>query len=177
MSDIIKIIETTDTVKIVPVAGSIGNGLTGGFEAGQTLAVSLTSSAASMSAKTALTGSFATLTGASLSLAAGTWIVTAQASIGATTLGSALAASGIFALRLFNGTTTIVSVHGGVARDATTTTAQLSSGCLSAIVTIASTTTISLQAVGTTTLSAYHQEQGSGTTQGSATYISAVRIA
>ena len=175
MSDIIKIEETSDVVKIVAVAGAVGYGLSGGFEAGETLAVSLSSATNTLASKTAVTAAYANLR--TISLGAGTWAISANAAVGATTLGSALAASGIFGLRLHDGTNTLASTHGFVPRDSATPAAQLASSCLQAVALLASTTTISLQINGSTTLSVYHQEQGSGTTSGSSTILSAVRIA
>jgi hypothetical protein len=165
----------SDTVFVTNLGGALGNGLTGGYSVGQTLAVSLTSAQASLASKTAVTASYATL--ASVSLAAGTWLVVGHASVGATNLAAALAASAIFGVRIFDGTNPVASAHGGIARDATTFAAQITSVGLVAVVTLASTSTISLQIDGTTTLSAYHQEQGSGDTTGNATRISAIRIA
>jgi hypothetical protein len=176
MSDIITIDETTDQVKILSAGALVGYGLTGGFDSGQTLAVSLSSATGTLSAKTALTGSFATPAGASVSLAAGTWLVVAHASIGATNLAATLAASATYGLRIFDGTNPVASVHGSVARDATTNAAQITSAALSTLVTIGVTSTISLQVRGSTDLSVYHQEQGSGATTGNATRIVAVRI-
>jgi hypothetical protein len=175
MSDTITIEETTDTVFVTPIAGAVGYGLSGGFDQGQTLAVSLTNATGTLGAKTAVTATYATLT--SVSLAAGTWLVVAHASVGATNLAAALAASAIFGVRLFDGTNTIASVHGAVARDTTTFAAQLAEVNVMSLVTLAATATVSLQIDGDTNLSAYHQEQGSGLTLGNATRITAVRIA
>lgn len=176
-TDIITVNETTDTVVISPSAGTIGNGLTGGFDAGQVLAVSLSNASASLAAKTTVTASYATL--ASVSLAAGTWLVVGHASVGADNLGAALAASGIFGLRIYNttGSATVASVHGAVARDATTFTAQLTAVSVVSLVTLSVTSTVALQIDGSTTLAAYHQDQGSGLTSANATRITAVRIA
>ena len=165
----------SDTVFVTNLGGALGYGLTGGYSVGQTLAASLTSAQASLSAKTAVTASYATL--ASVSLAAGTWLVVGHASVGATDLTVALTASAIFGIRIFDGTNAVASMHGGVARDATNFAAQITNASVVAVVTLASASTVSLQIDGSTTLSAYHQEQGSGATTGNATRISAVRIA
>jgi hypothetical protein len=165
----------SDTVYVTNLGGALGYGLTGGYSVGQTLAVSATNSQNSLASKTTVTASYATL--ASLSLAAGTWLVIGHASVGADNLSAALAASGIFGLRLFDGTNAIASCHGSVRTEATTFSAQLTSASIVGVVTLASTATVSLQIDGSTTLAAYHQEQGSGATTGNATRISAVRIA
>ena len=167
----------SDTVYVTNLGGALGYGLTGGYSVGQTLALSLTASAQSLAAKTTLTASYATL--ASLSLAAGTWLVVAHASVGADNLGAALAASGIFGVRIYNvtGSANAASVHGSVRTEAATFGAQLTSVSLMAVVTVGVTSTIALQIDGSTTLAAYHQEQGSGAAETNATRISAVRIA
>lgn len=165
----------SDTVFVTNLGGALGYGLTGGYSVGQTLATSLTTAQDSLSAKTAVTASYATL--ASVSLAAGTWLVVGHASVGATNLAAALAASAIFGVRIFDGTNAVASAHGAVPTDATTFAAQITNASLVAVVTLASASTVSLQIDGSTTLSAYHQEQGSGATTGNATRISAIRIA
>lgn len=165
----------SDTIYITNLAGVVGYGLTGGYSVGQTLASSLSSSQASLSAKTTVTASYATL--ASLSLAAGTWLVIGHASVGADNLAAALTASAVFGLRLFDGTSTIASIHGAVPRDATTFSAQLANAAVSSVVTLGGPTTVSLQIDGSTTLAAYHQEQGSGAVAANATRITAIRIA
>ena len=175
MSDTVIINETNDTVVIATTGGTVGQGLTGGFNLGQTLAVSLTNTGANLASNTALTASYATLVSVG-SLAAGTYVVSATASVGATNLGAALAASRTFGVQLFNGTTVAASTHGVVPTSATTA-AQLASASLSSIVTLAATGTISLQIRGSTDLSAYATEQGSGGTAANATRISITRIA
>lgn len=175
MSDTVIINETNDNVIVTTAGGTVGYGLSGGFNVGQTLAVSLTNSAANLASNTALTGAYATLTSIG-SLAAGTYLVSATASIGATNLGAALAASRTFGIQLFNGTAVAASTHGVVPTSATTA-AQLASASLCTIVSLAATGTISLQARGATDLSAYASEQGSGATAANATRIMVTRIA
>lgn len=165
----------SDTVYVTNLGGALGYGLSGGYSLGQTLAAGLTSSQASLTAKTTLTASFATLQ--SVSLAAGTWLVVGHASVGADNLGAALAASGIFGLRLFDGTNTFASTHGSVRTEATTFSAQITGASVVGVVTLASPATVSLEIDGSTTLAAYHLEQGSGATATNATRLSAVRLA
>jgi hypothetical protein len=64
-----------------------------------------------------------------------------------------------------------------VPRDATTFAAQLTNAAIASVVTLGGTTTVSLQIDGSTTLAAYHQEQGSGAIAANATRITAIRIA
>lgn len=167
----------SDTIIVTNLGGALGFGLTGGYSPGQTLAASLTGSAASLSAKTTVTASYATL--ASFPLAAGTWLIVAHASVGADNLGAALAASGIFGVRIYNvtGAANLASAHGSVRTEATTFSAQLTSASLMTVATLSATSTIALQIDGSTTLAAYHLEQGSGATETNATRITAIRIA
>lgn len=176
--NIVSISDDGTTVTVSPASPGMGYGLSGAFLTGQTVAVSLTTASASMSLDTVMSASYSTLT--SVSLAAGTWLVIAHASAGAANLGAALIADFMYGIRIYDGSTTLASAHEMVPTSVVTT-AQLSSSSCSALVTLASTTTISLQGAsssGATFLSFYTQSQGIvGTPVANATAIRAIRIA
>lgn len=170
--------ESTNTVTVSQAGASLGNGLTGGLSAGQTLAVSLTNASSTLGSATAFTTSWADLLTLS-SLTAGKYLVTATVSVGASNLAAALSASRTFAVRLIDSAgspTVYASAHGVVLTNATPGL-QLATISLSANVTLASTLNLKLQVIGSgTDIGAYHQEQGSGGAIGSATRINAIKF-
>ena len=130
--------------------------------------VSLTNASAFLASDVSMASANTWYNGPSVSLAAGTWLVMASATVGRTTT-----TAGHYNLRISNGLTHYASVqqyHASVANN----WAALS---CNAIITLASTTTILLQAAGSLTndvLKATMPNNGSGA---NATGIVAVKIA
>lgn len=174
----VTVTETDNTVTITNAGATLGNGLTGGLSAGQTLSVLLTNSTASLGSNTAFTTSWADLLTLS-SLTAGKYLVTATVTVGATDLTTALGTSRKFGVRLIDSAgspTTYASTHGIVLTNATAGL-QLATVTLSANVTLASTLNLKLQIIGSgTDITAYYQEQGSGATASAATRINAIKF-
>lgn len=175
----VTISEDGNTVTVAAQIPSLGYGLTGSFLTGEQVDVSLTASTVTLAAKTAMAANYTTITGMSQTLAAGTWLLTCHASVGATDLTTSLAVPFAYGLRFYDGTTTLASGHGLVPSSANPTS-QLSNATMSVIATLASSTTVSVQgaSVAAGLASFYHQGQGlaSAPTDGATKFI-AVRIA
>jgi hypothetical protein len=143
-----------------------GYGISGGTITGSgTLAASLTSSSSALGADVTLTSSSTPSDGPSLSLAAGTWLVIAYATVQCT------GNTQVFA-RLWDGTTTFAStgftLTGGSFLDYTNI-------CMSAIVTPGSTTTYKISATSSSASAAKFRASASSLAKD--TQIVAIRIA
>ena len=130
--------------------------------------VSLTNASAFLATDVAMAAANTWYDGPTVSLAAGTWLVMASA-----TLGRTATTAGHYNIRISNGTTNYASVqqyHASVANN----WAALS---CNAIVTLASTTTIKLQASGTITSDVLKAATANNSSGANATGLVAVRIA
>lgn len=174
----VTISEDGNTVTVAAQIPSLGYGLTGSFLTGEQVDVALTTASVTLASTTAFTATFTTVAGMSLTLAAGTWLITAHASVGATNLGATLANSFPYGIRLYDGTTALASCHGFVPTSAFNAS-QLSGSSLSVVATVAASTTVSLQGAASASilLSFYANEQGSAVAAPGATKLTAVRLA
>ena len=130
--------------------------------------VSLTNASAFLATDVAMAAANTWYDGPTVSLAAGTWLVMASATLGRTTT-----TAGHYNIRISTGTTHYASVqqyHASVANN----WAALS---CNAIVTLASTTTIKLQASGTITSDVLKAATANNSSGNNATGLVAVRIA
>jgi hypothetical protein len=175
----VTISEDGNTVTVAAQIPSIGYGLTGSFLTGDQVAVGLTSSTVTLAAKLAMTTAYANLTGMSQTLAAGTWLLICHASVGATNLTTSLATPIAYGLQFHDGTSALASTHGLIPTNAIPS-GQLANATMTTVVTLASSTTISIQgatAAGNLA-SFYHEGQGSfGSPTAGATKFVAVRLA
>lgn len=117
-----------------------------------------------------LTGAFATVTGVTLNLDAGTWFVLAHVLVQGTSTTEAFCDC-----RLRNTTDSVTYATGRVEVDSTPS--EYAMICLSAIVVVAATKAVALQAMGsTTTPNILGQLPANDTTAGKATRLTALKI-